>query len=97
MLAMLRTSASDGPDPSWMDFTRQVNFPFRSFGVTATKVGIGPLKTEQMVASEATIVEHGDTGRRFVVVWQNSFNDKPSLFAMGEVIERTIEHFLFGG
>ena len=97
MLTMLGFSASEGPDPSWMDFTRRAGFPVRGFGVTATKVGIGPLKTGRSVASEATVVEHGDTGRRFVVVWQNSFDDHASLFAMGQVIERTIDLFLFGG
>jgi hypothetical protein len=96
MLAILATTAAAGADPSFMDFTRRPTFPARSFTVTHTKIGVGPLKTGATVASEGSIVEHAETGRQFVVVWQNSLNDLNSLFAVGSVVERTIEHFLFG-
>jgi beta-lactamase family protein len=93
MLAMLGTSASVGPDPSFMDFTRR-HVPARSFTVTHTKVGAGSLNSGPTVNSEGSIVEHGDTGRKFLAVWQNTFKDDPSTFAMGFLVDRTIQLFL---
>jgi hypothetical protein len=95
MLAVLAVTADVGADPSFMDFTRRPGLPPRTFGVTHTKIGLGPLKTGQNVCSEGTIVEHIDTGRKFLVVWQNSLNDDRSLIAIGTIVERTIELFLF--
>lgn len=89
MLAILGTSAAVGDDPSYMDFTRRALTP-RSFTVTHSKIGLGPLKTGQMVTSDGAIVEHGDSGRRFIVVWQNNFQDKDSLESIGFIVERTI-------
>jgi hypothetical protein len=94
MLAILATTAAVGNDPSFMDFTRRSGLPPRNFSVTHTKIGLGPLKTGQMVASEGTILEHLGTGRKFLTAWQNSFNDDSSLIAVGYVVERTIELFL---
>ncbi|MFI6600187.1 serine hydrolase [Nonomuraea sp. NPDC050536] len=93
MLAILATSATVGDDPSYMDFTRRALTP-RSFTVTHTKIGLGPLKTGQMVTSDGSIVEHGDSGRRFVVVWQNNFQDKDSLESIGFIVERTIQQVI---
>lgn len=40
------------------------------FKVTATKVGLGPLKSKTDVYSECSIIQH-DSGLQFVVAWQN--------------------------
>lgn len=96
MLAMLAVTADVGDDPSFMDFTRRPSIqPPRTFSVTHTKVGIGPLKTGQLVCSEGTIVENLEAERKFLVVWQNSFNDREALVAIASIVERTIELFLF--
>jgi hypothetical protein len=94
MLAMLATSAAVGDDPSFLDYSRRSGLPPRNFAVTHTKIGLGPLKTGQEVASEGTILEDLGTSRKFLTVWQNSFNDAQSLIALGFVVERAIELFL---
>ena len=94
MLNILFTTAAVGNDESFMDSTRRRGLPHRNFSVTHSKIGLGPLKTGRMVASEGAIVEHIETRRKFLVVWQNSFNDDSSIIAMGFVVDRTIELFL---
>lgn len=93
MLGMLSLAATDGPDPSFLDFTRR-HVPMRSFGVSHTKIGEGPLTSGTTVISEGSIVEHINSGRKFLTVFQNSFRDDPSVFAMGAIVERTIEIFI---
>jgi hypothetical protein len=66
MLALLATSASVGDDPSFLDFTRRSGLPPKNFSVTHTKIGPGPLKTGQQVASEGTILEDQGTTRKFL-------------------------------
>ena len=94
--AHLQTSAAGGFDPSFMDKTRRPGLPFRNFGVTHTKVGLGPLKDGRTVISEGTVVEHLTSGRKFIAVWQNTLDNDDSKFAMGAIVERTIEKFLAG-
>lgn len=95
MLALLDDAAA-GPDPSWM--VRAGIAPADlSFGVTETKIGLGPLKPENGgfdVASEGTIVQHFATGRRFIVVWQNCRDDGDSLAACALIVNRAINIFL---
>jgi hypothetical protein len=43
-----------------------------------------------------TVVKHRSTGRRFIAVWQNTFRDDDSVFAMGFVVDKAIELFLAG-
>ena len=93
MLALLAVSAATGDDPSFLVFTRRP-LPPRSFGVTHTKIGLGPLSSGPKVISEGTILEHSETGRKFLTIWQNSFNDDQSIISMGFIMERTIEIFL---
>lgn len=93
--AHLQVSAAAGPDASFMDSARRA-VPVRNFEVTHTKVGSGPLKDGRTVLSEGTVVRHRDTGRNFIAVWQNSFKDDDSVFAMGLVVDRAIELFLAG-
>jgi hypothetical protein len=95
MLALLDDAAA-GPDPSWM--VRPGIAPADiSFGVTETKIGLGPLKPVSGgfdVASEGTIVQHFDTGRKFIVVWQNCRDDGDSLAACALIVNRAINIFL---
>jgi hypothetical protein len=95
MRALLAVSASTGDDPSFLDFTRRP-FPPRNFGVTHSKIGSGPLKTGRIVDSEGVIVEHSDTGRKYLTVFHNSFDDDDSLTALGYIVDRTIELDLAG-
>jgi hypothetical protein len=94
--AHLQVTASAGADPSFMDKTRRPQLPFRNFSVTHTKIGSGPLKDGRTVLSEGTVVEHMGSDRKFIAVWQNTFKDDDSVFAMGFIVERAIELFLAG-
>ena len=94
--AHLQVTAAAGPDASFMDETRRPELPARNFKVTHTKVGSGPLKDGRTVLSEGTVVKHRSTGRRFIAVWQNTFRDDDSVFAMGFVVDKAIELFLAG-
>lgn len=93
MLDILFVSAASGNNESYLDWTRRKQLPKRNFSVTHSKIGLGQLKTREWVASDSAIVEHIETGRRFIVVFQNSFNDYDSLAALGLIVERTIELF----
>jgi hypothetical protein len=94
--AHLQVTAAAGPDASFMDETRRPELPARNFKVTHTKVGSGPLKDGRTVLSEGTVVKHRSTDRRFIAVWQNTFRDDDSVFAMGFVVDEAIELFLAG-
>jgi hypothetical protein len=95
MLALL-ADAAVGPDPSWM--TRPgVTPPGIAFQVTHTKIGLGPLKPQNggfNVASEGAMVTHIPTGRKFIIVWQNSKTDPDSFRAISLIVDRTIKLFL---
>lgn len=64
------------------------------FTVTHNKLGWGLLKTGEPVYSEASIMEHNDTGRRFVVVWENLLLDNTIWTPVAQVIRRTIRGYL---
>jgi len=64
------------------------------FTVTHNKLGVGPLKTNESVYSEASILQHNATGRRFVVVWQNLLLDNTVWAPVAQVIRRTIRGYL---
>lgn len=66
------------------------------FRTRHSKIGVGPLKSGTMVASEAAIVREDGTGRDFVVVFQNrSPGDNTSLASVSQVVDATIANFLF--
>ena len=73
MLALLGNSLPH--DPPFigrnLDISRAGVSRSRSFDVTHNKLGLGPLKRGGNVHSEGSIVTHRDSGRRFVVTWQN--------------------------
>lgn len=93
MLNFLFDSASIGHNFSFFDYTQR-GLPPRNFSVTHSKIGLGPLKTGQIVASEGAIVERHGTNQKFLIVFQNSFDDDNSLSAISFIVERTIELFL---
>ncbi|MBL1068043.1 hypothetical protein [Streptomyces sp. 7-21] len=90
MHALLSTSAFVGDVPSCLDYSRR-HLPPRNFGVTASKIGSGQLKTGVWVDSEAAVIETSDPTRRWLVVFQDSLTDDTSLSALGFAVERTIE------
>lgn len=94
MAKLLYDAAMIGPDASFMDHLRRPEINTRSFFVTHNKVGLGPLKTGAMVASEGTIVTHGPTGRNFLTVWQNCPSNATAFNAMAFIVDRAIELFI---
>ncbi|MFH9660194.1 hypothetical protein ACH4NF_19155 [Streptomyces sp. NPDC017248] len=64
------------------------------FTITHSKIGLGGLLAGGVVASEATLLSHDDTGRQFIVVWQNlpNLNDRHN--AMSFMVRRTLMNFL---
>lgn len=93
MLALLEEGARTG-DPSFIDASRREGLGSAAFTVTHTKIGLGPLKTGQIVVSEGTVVRDNGSGRQFIVVYQNAFNDGASLQAVAMLVERTIANVL---
>ena len=94
MLALLHDA--EQAEPSWMVRIRFSPADI-SFGATETKIGLGPLKPENGgfdVASEGTIVQHFATGRKFIVIMQNSRSDHDSLAACALIVDRAINTFL---
>lgn len=96
MSKLLADAATIGPDASFMDHARRQREGIiaRSFFITHNKVGLAPLKTGQMVASEATIVIHGPTDRKFLTVWQNCPANIAGYNAMAFIVDRGIELFI---
>jgi hypothetical protein len=80
-----------GPEPSWMDGSRENPLRVGPVAITHTKIGVGPLKTGPNVFSEGSIVTHHGTGRQFIVVWQNVLGG--SIPAVTFVVEQTIVAF----
>ncbi|MGW2089481.1 hypothetical protein [Streptomyces sp. NPDC001880] len=64
------------------------------FTITHSKIGLGPLNAGGVVASEATILSHNDTGQQFLVVWQNLLNLNDRHNAMSFMVRRTLLNFL---
>jgi hypothetical protein len=98
MLGLLADTAS-GPEPAWLQAGARPGFTGLStdFIFTHAKIGLGPLKPQNGgfdVASEATIIKHGPTGRRFIVVWQNTKFESVSLNALAHLVDRTMKNFL---
>ncbi|HEX8107112.1 MAG TPA: hypothetical protein VF516_05250 [Kofleriaceae bacterium] len=69
-----------------------------NFTVTHTKVGLGPLKPKNGVIdnvySEASILQHTPSGRKFVAVWQNFVSGSDGFDPIGHVVRDTIDAFL---
>ena len=66
------------------------------FVTTQSKIGLGPVNSGAIVASEAAIVQENTTGRRFVVVFQNQrFVNDASIRPISGIVDATIASFLF--
>ena len=64
------------------------------FAVTLTKVGLGPLKTGASVWSETSLITH-QSGRKFVVAWQNfTATNQDGFDPIGHVVRDTIDAYL---
>ena len=82
--------AAHGIDASFIDHERRA-LSTRSYSVTHTKVGLGPLKTGATVASDATLLVHVPTERKFLTVWQNAPGNDSGFNAMSFIVDRAIE------
>jgi hypothetical protein len=100
MEILLMVSAAEGNNGSWLDFRRHKPlFPERRFNVTHSKIGFGPLKSRDWVASEGAIIQRkiGEFHKaNFIVVFQNSFSDDHSINALRSIVDRTIDFYLAG-
>jgi hypothetical protein len=92
-MAKIWFDAAHGPDASFIDHERRPELTTRSYSVTHTKVGLGPLKSGATVASEATLLVHVPSDRKFLTVWQNSPGNPQGFNAMSFIVDRTIELF----
>jgi hypothetical protein len=92
----LLAAAQSGLDASFLTTGRRqgVDGLGAGFTITHTKIGLGPLNAGGEVASEATILRHDASGRRFIVVWQNLLNLIDRHNAMSFMVRRTIENFI---
>lgn len=98
MLQMLQASASIGKFPSLLDYKRR-DLPSRTYSVTHSKIGLGPLKTGAMVGSDGAIVEYklsDGTPRKFIVIFQNYLYEKDTLEPIGYIVDRTLELYVKG-
>jgi hypothetical protein len=98
MLGLLAATTL-GQDPSWMKAGARPDITGLdgAFSITHTKIGLGPLKPENggfEVASDASIVQHNPTGKKFITAWQNVRNDISSLNGASFLVERAIKNFL---
>lgn len=89
--------AAIGSEPSFMKAGARpgIRGLGADFVTTHTKIGLGALKPENggfEVASEATVVRHDPTGKRFIVVWQNVRNTVAQLNVVGFLVERALRH-----
>ena len=73
MLTLLR-NAQAGVDPSFLDGLRRPNTGSTTLLATHTKIGLGPLKSGAMVASEGTFILDPPSGRQFLVVQEHAQN-----------------------
>jgi hypothetical protein len=92
-MSKLWFDAAHGADASFIDHERRSELTTRSYRLTPTKVGLGPLKSGATVASDATLIEHVPTERRFLTVWQNAPGNPSGFNAMSFIVDRTIELF----
>lgn len=91
--------AAVGHEPSFMKpgARPNINGLTADFTTTHTKIGLGALKPENggfEIVSEATVVQHNPTGRRFIVVWQNVRNTVAQHNVVGFLVERAMRHVL---
>jgi hypothetical protein len=66
----------------------------RGFSVWGSKLGVGDLKSGVSVSSEAAIVIHTASQRRFVVAWQNFVLGRDAFAPVIHVIDNTLATFL---
>ncbi|QEQ20452.1 hypothetical protein [Bacillus sp. BS98] len=95
---LLSDSANIGDDSSWLDFNSR-GLPTRNFTVTGSKIGHGPLKSRNWVASEGAVIKRklsDNTERKFIVVFQNSLDNNDALAGLGYIVDRTIDLILSG-
>jgi hypothetical protein len=93
MLDLLKKTQQAAVDPSFL--TRPVVLAGSpvSYDVVATKIGLGPLKAVNGgfdVASEGTFITHRTTGKRFIVVYQNSRNLTTALTGVSRTVDKAI-------
>jgi hypothetical protein len=88
MLALFQSAGSWLTDASFAP-----SFPL-TFSVVGAKVGRGPLKQGSEVFSEAEILQHKATGRRFATAWQNFVKGSDGFDPIAHVLQNTIEAFL---
>jgi hypothetical protein len=68
--------------------------PGVGFATFATKIGIGPLKSGALVASEASIIKDVASSRHFVTVWQNQVHvSDASIAPVSRIVGDTIRAF----
>lgn len=84
---------------SWTDLDPTRSSVPRGFTVWASKLGVGSLKGSgkndgPSVFSEAAIVEHTASHRRFVVAWQNFLAGRDNFDPVVNVIDKTLNAFL---
>ena len=93
LLPLLTQAAAtfDPVDPSFLTRTGVLAGSPVSYDVTATKIGLGPLKPVNGgfdVSSEGTFITHRTTGKRFIVVFQSSRNLTTALTAVSRTVDR---------
>jgi len=94
MVDLLKQAQTVGPDPSFLTRASVLGPGVTvSYDVTHTKIGLGPLKPANGgfdVASEGTFIRHRSTGKRYIVVYQNSRNLTTSLNALSRIVDKTV-------
>ncbi len=97
MLGLLSDAQSVG-DSSFMTTGARADDGYDGIGagftITHCKIGLGPLNAGPDVASEATILTHDDSGRQFIVAWQNVTNTAAAQNAISFLVGRTILNYL---
>lgn len=93
MLALLKAAQTTGPDTSFLTRREILGNTTVSYDATHAKIGLGPLKAVNGgfdVASEGTYLRHRATGKRFIVVYQNSRALTTSLNALSRIVDKAI-------
>jgi len=90
MLALLSEAA--GFDSAFLDWIRR-GLPPKSYQVNQTKIGIGTRVGRKNVLSEATVLTHVPTGRRFIAVLQN-IEDPGVLDVPATLVDTAINSFV---
>ena len=93
MIDLLKKTQLAAVDPSFLTRPSVLAGSPVSYDVTATKIGLGPLKAVNGgfdVASEGTFITHRSTGKRFIVVYQNSRNLTTALTAVSRTVDKAV-------